>query len=89
MPEVTDYEFIRYNNRKFSQLWKVQRGFRIIRMNLRTMEIERQVKRYAEGLSWTPITRSFKNKREMEAAFNEMLRDDFTITEDCKETYFN
>ena len=72
---------------KFSQEWKIQRGFRIIRMNERTLNIERQL--YSMSAYRWIVIGFYKSGRMMEAAFNEMLRDDYTITEDCKETYFN
>jgi len=72
---------------KFSQLWKVQRGFRIIRKNKRTTEIERQKATRSNTLNWVVIGH-YKDKSEMEKAYVEMLLDDWTITGDCYATDF-
>lgn len=75
------------NTGKFSQLWKARRGFRIIRQNLRTLEIERHKATRSNTMKWVTIG-FYKNKQEMQAAFDEMLIDEYTITEDCTQTYF-
>ena len=72
---------------RFSQLWKVQRGFRIIRKNKRTTEIERQKATRSNTLNWVVIGH-YKDKKAMDKAFMEMLLDDWTITEDCYATDF-
>jgi hypothetical protein len=73
---------------KFTQEWKMFRGFKIIRMNQDTNKIERFIKPYDLSCYWTAVTPVFSSIEEMEHAFSLMLQDDHTITEDCKHTYF-
>lgn len=75
------------NTQKFSQLWKAQRGFRIIRKNKRTFEIERHKATRSNTMKWVVIG-YYPFERDMDKAFDEMLLDDMTITEDCTQTYF-
>jgi len=75
------------DTQKFSQPWKVQRGFRIIRKSKRSLEIERQKATRSNTLNWVVIGH-YKDKKVMDVAFEEMLLDDWTITEDCYATDF-
>lgn len=73
---------------KFTQEWKMFRGFKIIGMNQSTNRIERFIKPYDLSCYWTPITPAYRSYDEMNNAFLFMLQDDHTITADCKQTYF-
>ena len=75
------------NTQKFSQLWKAQRGFRIIRKSKRSLEIQRNKITLNRFMSWVVIGH-YPSERKMEEAFEEMLLDDMTITEDCYATDF-
>ena len=75
------------NEQKFSQFWKAQRGFRIIRKSKRALEIERNKITLNRFMSWVVIGH-YASERKMDEAFEEMMLDDKTITEDCTQTYF-